>query len=172
MTTQRYAMNYLNPKIIRDEITALLLAHPELEEDEVLRADSVEGETGAFEFISSVLRQIGSTKSTAAGTADYIGELQERKHRLERREDALRLLIFKIMQSADLKKAELPEATVSVRNGAPKVVITNEREIPMQYMRIKSEPDKTKLKAVLVEGGNVPGAMLSNGEPTIAILVK
>lgn len=165
-------MKNIDLKVIRDEITALLLAHPELEEDEVLRADSIEGETNAFEFISSILRKVGSTKALAAGTAEYIHELQERKARLERREDALRTLIFKVMETAEIRKAELAEATVSIRNGQPKVVIVNEKEIPIEFMRIKKEPDKIKLRAVLMAHEHVPGAALSNGEATIAIFVR
>jgi Gp157 protein len=125
----------LDLKYIQDEITALLLAHPELEEDEVLRADSIEGETGAFEFLSRIVRLIGAAQAIASGTAGYIAELQERKARLERREMALRKLIFKVMNAAALKKAELPECTLSIRAGIPKVVIVNEHEIPDDFMR-------------------------------------
>jgi hypothetical protein len=165
-------MRTLDLKYIQDEITQLLLAHPELEEDDVLRADTIEGQTGAFEFLSGIVRKIGATQATAGGTADYIGELQERKARLERREHALRSLIFKVMNTAELKKAELPEATLSIRNGSPKVVIVNEREIPGEFMRIKKEPDKTLIKAALAAHEHVPGAALSNAEPTLAILTK
>lgn len=162
----------LDLKYVQDEITSLLIAHPEMDEDEVLRADSIEGETKAFEFLSRIVRLIGATQALAGGTADYIGELQERKARLERREHALRGLIFKVMNTAEIKKAELPEATISVRTGSPKVVIMNEKEIPQEFLRIKSEPDKLKIKAALSAHEYVPGAALSNSEPTLAIIVK
>jgi len=90
----------------------------------------------------------------------------------ERREQALRTLIFTIMTTANLRKAELPEATVSVRNGTPKVVIVNEKEIPDEFMRIKKEPDKQRLRAALSAHENVAGAALSNAEPTLAIYVR
>ncbi len=162
----------LDLKFVRDQIAALLLAHPELEEDEVLRTDSIEGETSAFEFLSRVVRKIGSTQALAGGTAEYIGELQERKARLERREMALRSLIFKVMSAADIRKAELPEATLSMRSGQSKVVIINEKELPDEFMRIKKEPDKQRIKAALVASEHVPGAALSNSEPLLAIIVK
>jgi hypothetical protein len=162
----------LDVKQVQDQITALLLAHPELVEDEVLRADSIEGQTGTFEFLSRIVRLIGSTQAIISGTADYIGELQERKARLERREQALRSLIFKVMNTAELKKAELPEATLSIRTGQPKVLIINEKEIPDEFMRIKKEPDKTRIKVALSNNQNVPGAALSNVEPVMAILTK
>lgn len=159
-------------KSVRDQITALMLAQPELADDEVLREDMIEGQTNAKEFLSQLVRKIGATQAIANGTADYIGELQERKARLERREYALRSLIFKVMQTAELKKAELPEATLSVRAGQPKVVIVNEQEIPRDFLRIKTEPDKSRIKAAIGAGEHVPGAALSNSEPTLAILTK
>jgi len=170
--TIRQDTRRLDPKSIVDEITALLLANPELDEDEVLRADMIEGSTGAFEFLSTIVRKIGATQAIATGTAEYIGELQERKARLERREYSLRGLIAKVMNSAGLTKAELAEATVSIRAGVPRVVITNEHEIPREFLRIKTEPDKTKIKAAINAGEAVPGATLSNAEPTLAIHVK
>jgi len=157
---------------IRDEITALLLAFPELEEDEILRSDMIEGQTSTFEFLSGIVRKIGSTDAIISGTADYIGELKERQDRLERRKHALRSLISKIMNTAELRKAELPEATLSIRNGQPKVQIINEQEIPRDFLRIKTEPDKTKIKAALQAHEYVPGAALSNSEPVLAIIVK
>lgn len=159
-------------KYIGDEITALLIAHPELEEDDVLRTDMIEGETHAFEFLSQILRKIGATQAIASGTADYIGELQERKARLERREYALRSLIFKVMNTAELKKVELPEATLSIRSGVPKVVIVNEHELPAKFMRIKTEPAKDVIKAALIANEHVPGAALSNSEPVLSIRTK
>jgi hypothetical protein len=170
--TIRQDTRRLDLKATVDAITALLLANPELDEDEVLRGDMVEGETGAFEFMSRIVRLIGATQAIAAGTADYIGELQERKARLERREHSLRTLITKVMNAAAISKAELPEGTISIRPGAPKVVIINEQEIPIEFMRIKKEPDKLRIKAALSAGENVQGTALSNAEPHLAIHVK
>lgn len=165
-------MRTLEAKYIQDEITALLLAHPELAEDEVLRTDSIEGETGAFEFLSGLIRKIDATKALAGGTADYIEELRGRKARLDRREHALRSLIMKVMNTASIRKAELSEATLSIRAGQPKVLIINDAEIPDEFMRIKKEPDKTLIKAAMVAHETVPGCVLSNGEPSLAILIK
>jgi hypothetical protein len=165
-------MRSLDAKYVQDEITTLLLAHPELAEDEVLRADSIEGETGTFEFLSGIVRKVGATNAMALGTSDYIEELSRRKARLERRADALRGLIVKIMDSASIRKAELPEATLSIRSGQQKVLIINEREIPDDFMRMRKEPDKTRIKAAMLANENVPGAVLSNGQPSLAISIR
>jgi len=162
----------LDIRNVQQEITALLVSFPELEEDEVLRADSIEGQTTAFEFLSRIVRLIGSTRAIANGTADYIGELQERKARLERHEMGLRSLIMKVMNTADLKKAVLAEATLSIRAGTPHLIIVNEHEIPAEFMRVKREPDKLAIKAALTNGGHVLGTVLSNSEPVLNLRVK
>ena len=57
-----------------------------------------------------------------------------------------------MMGIADLRKAELAGATLSIRNGTAKVVIIDEGLIPDQFMRIKKEPNKTAIKTA-IEGG-------------------
>jgi Siphovirus Gp157 len=162
----------LGAKIVQSMITELLTAYPDLKDDEVLRADTIEGETIAFEFIGRLVRLVGDTQAMQAGIHAYRVELAERQERYERRELALRALMFKVMQTADLQRAELPEATVTVRAGTPKVVIVDEELIPKHLQRVKVEPDKTKIKAALQANQDVPGAVLSNAEPTIAIRIK
>jgi len=162
----------LDPAIVQRQILDLLAANPELHEDEVLRSDMIEGETNAFEFLRELVRRIGSTQATANGTAEYIHELQERKARLDRREASLRKLAFNVMTTAELRKAELPEATLSVRNGQAKVIITDEQQIPPEFFRVKKEPDKIAIKAAIQAHEHVPGCVLSNSEPTLAIAIK
>ena len=162
----------LDVKVIRDQIMTLLAANPELEEDDVLRADMIEGETEAFAFLSRLVRAAGEAKIMVAGLAAYMEMLKQRHDRHERRIEVLRQFIKQVMDAAQLRKAELPEATLSIRIGQPKVLIINEHEIPVDYMRIKKEPDKTKIKAALIAGGHVMGTALSNSEPTLAIIIR
>jgi hypothetical protein len=162
----------LELKAMQDTISELLLAFPELAEDEVLRSDMIEAETPAFDFLSKIVRNIGAAEALQYATAAYIKELQARKDRFERREYALRGFLLKVLHSAQLSKAELPEATVTIRAGTPKVVIVNEDELPQEYLRVKYEPDKTRIKEALMLKQEVPGATLSNAEPVVAIKVK
>jgi hypothetical protein len=157
---------------VQRQISQLILQYPELGEDEVLRADMLEGETDAFSFLSHCVRWIGEDTALCEGTSGYIKTLQERRTRIERRIDAFRSLAFSVMQAAELQKAELPEATLSVRNGSPKVVIIDEAELPDCAIEIKRIPDKTKIKELLKAGETVIGAALSNAEPTLAVRFK
>ena len=101
-----------------------------------------------------------------------VDALRARAARFERREQAIRDLMFRMLELAHLKKLEMPEATVSVRVGVPKVIVTDEAALPDEFCRIKREPDKGKIKAALAELKPVPGATLSNAEDTLAIRVK
>lgn len=163
----------MNPDIIRNQIASLLLLYPELQEDDVLRADMIEGSTDAHDYLRIIERKRQEASAFAGAIAGNISDLAERQERYERREKAMRELMFKILQAGDLKKLELPEATLSVRNGTPKVIITDEAALPSwdSIWRIKREPNKAAIKALL-EGGPIPGATLSNAEPVLSIRTK
>lgn len=157
---------------IRQQLSNLLLAFPELAEDDVLRADMIEGATNAHRFLEACERKRVEAKWMTASIADYQEELDERKKRFERREQAMRQFMFKVMEAADLKKVELPEATLSIRPGVTKVIITTEELLPIEMWRFRKEPDKTKIKEAIQDGNPVPGAELSNAEPTLSIRTK
>ena len=129
-------MRMIDPMVFEREIANLLVAYPELADDEVLRHDMLEGSTDLFDGLSRLVRQIGETEALAAGNADYVMALKARNARLERRTEAFRRLIFKLMEAASLRKAELASATLSIRAGTPKVVVTDE-EVDRLLLRIK-----------------------------------
>jgi hypothetical protein len=162
----------LDPRAIQHEIHNLLVLYPELLEDDQLRADTIEGETDAFDFLSMLTRKIGQNKVLAESIYAYANDIKERGARIERRVEAFKCLAFKIMHAADLRKAELPEATLSIRAGQQRVIIINESELPASCVRIKREPDKTAIKEILTSGQSVAGAALSNGEPSLSIRVR
>lgn len=162
----------LDPSIVQQQIANMLVAVPELHDDDILRADMIEAETDAFVFLSKLVRMIGDAGALAGGTQQYIAELRERQARIERRIEGLRSLVFKVMESADLRKLELPEATLSVRAGSRKVVITDEARLPDSLIRVTREPDKQAIKNLLDAGQEVLGAELSNGAPSLSLRIK
>lgn len=163
----------LDPAIIKMQIDQLILAYPELAEDEILRADMLEAETELHAFLRLIERKREDAVALLRGLESVVEDAKQRLARFDRREKAMRHLLFSAMQWADLHKIEMPEATLSIRQGTPKVVITDEAAIPAEYMRVKKEPDKTLIKAALADGfTNVPGATMSNAEPTLSVRVK
>jgi hypothetical protein len=162
----------LDPNVIRHQVDGLLAAYPELVEDEVLRLDMIEGSTDLVDFVRRLERSRQDASALTEAIAMNVDALRARAARFERREQAIRDLMFRMLELAHLKKLEMPEATVSVRVGVPKVIVTDEAALPDEFCRIKREPDKGKIKAALAELKPVPGATLSNAEDTIAIRVK
>lgn len=162
----------LDARLIQQQITSLLSQYPEIAEDDTLRADSVEGQTDAFSFLEILVRKIGENKARIEGIKSYRKELADRCARFERRDEALRSLAFKIMQTAELKWAELNEATLSIANSQPKVLITDEAIIPDILCKIQRTPDKSRIKEMLKAGEIVRGAVLSNQEPHLVVRTK
>ena len=84
----------------------------------------------------------------------------------------MRALAFKLLKQAGLKKLELTAATLSIRAGQPRVIITDEARLPDYFIRIKREPDKHLIASYLKAGDAVEGAELSNSESVLAVRVK
>lgn len=51
-------MTRLDPQLVAREIYALIEAYPELAEDDVLRADTIEGETDAGRVVAMLLERL------------------------------------------------------------------------------------------------------------------
>jgi hypothetical protein len=161
----------LDANAIQQQITSLLLEYPDLADDEVLRADMIEGATEFKDFLARIETVRREADQNARALNGTIHDLKVRKYRMERREEAMRALAMKLLYAADLKKVELTEATYSMRNVPPSVIITDESALPDAACKFKREPDKTAIKSML-EVGAVPGATMSNGGRTLSIRVK
>lgn len=165
-------MKHLDPTIIRQQVENLKIAFPDLADDDDTWQIALESETDVKEYLRTVERKREDTAALEEALSLTIDALRQRKTRFERREQAMRALLFAAMQWADLRKCELPEATLSIRDGIPKVMITDESQIPDEYMRVRKEPDKALIKEALNGFENVPGATMSNAEPVLAVRVK
>lgn len=164
----------LDPQIVIQQINNLVLQWPELGEDEILRADMIESEVEDFDaLLTRFLRMIADAQALADGTELRVKELQARQARFERRIEAYRALILKLMLAADLKKRELPEATISTRRIPPKVLGEPDMHyLPDDMAIITRKPNRAAIKAALESGTRVDGCELSNGDVGITITVK
>lgn len=160
----------LDPAIIEHQIANLKIAFPDLADDEDGWSITIESETELDDMLTKLIRMISDTNALGEGTQARVDELTARRNRFKRRIEAYRSLIFKLMQAAELTKRELPEATLSIRAGTQKVIIADESLIPVTLC--ESTPNKTKIKEALTNGESVPGASLSNAEPTLSVRVK
>jgi vacuolar-type H+-ATPase subunit E/Vma4 len=168
----------LDAAIIQQQIAAILRAFPDMadDEDEEAWALTLESETDLFEFLREVERRRQAATHLAGAIAGNIAELELRQERFTRREKGLRELMRKLMELADLRKCELPEATISMAKGQPKLVGGDDvgalYALPDKFVRIKRELDRAAIKSELAAGGQVPGFYLSNAEPHITIRTK
>lgn len=158
------------------DIQRLLLAHPELSEDDVLRADTFEGETDLTAVMSKLYDLQAEAKTMQAAIKERAEALAERKARYERREESIRNLMASVMEKAGLPKVTLPEATISVRHNQPAPAIFNQDLLPDDMVttetKIIRKPDKAKIAEALARGDFVNGATMSNGSTTLTIRTK
>lgn len=158
---------------IQQQITGLKLSYPDLFEDEDNWLLAIESETDLDQMLTSIVRQIDDAKAMESGTKERLDELKARKDRFARRQEALRNLAFKIMDHANVRKMELPLATLSIRNGQPQLVgDAPAGHLPDDLCKISREVDRTKIKDALKAGLTVPGFEISNGQPSLSIRIK
>lgn len=155
--------------VLEYEFADLISAFPELAEDEDLRADTIEGETDAYRVLGKIVAIERDANSMIAAINERAKELSARKERYNRRKDAMRALLLRLLKAADLSKVSLPEATISIGKGRAGVEIINESLLPDNVVKLKREPDKTAIKAALDAGQEVPGAALKVGNETITV---
>lgn len=165
-----------NPFLARDvqeltlHIEAVLRDYPELAEDDELRADTLEG-LGLNDLLARLLGSALDAKHFGAAIGERIAELKARQDRFGRKEQAMRGLIFRVMQAAGETKVTLPEGTLSVSKGRDKVEVVDETVLPADYVRTTTAPDKTAIMAAFKAGQVVPGAELRTGEPSLTVRV-
>lgn len=157
---------------IKSQVDALLAEYSELAEDDVLRADMIEGSTDVHSVLAKLLDIEREAFSMEAGVGIRREALHARQKRYGRHAEGTRALILKIMQHAALRSVPLPEATLTVRAGSPRVIITDETMLPEELCSFDIRPNKAAIKERIVAGETVPGAVLSNSEPSLTIRVR
>jgi hypothetical protein len=162
----------LNPEIIRRAIDALRVTHPEIAADEEAWLLALESETDTIECFDRIVDEISDAEDRADSIARRIERIKERRQRFVRRGEAMRSLAFKLMQHINLPKLVLDEATLSIRNGPRKVIITDETALPDNCWRIKREPALDQIRKLINSGETVNGAELSNAEPVLSVHTK
>jgi hypothetical protein len=165
-------MTRIQPELIHRAVEALLLEHPELQDDEELRSIAVESETDAFELLGELLSSIRECQTMRVAIGERIETLRARLARFEQHEEFHRKLAHRVMEAAGLRKAALPEATLSIRPVPPAVRIIHPDLIPEEFWRVKREPNVSQIKTALKAGQNVPGASLNNTADTLAIIPR
>lgn len=138
-------------------------------DDETLR-DTLEGETGLHEAIAKCDALILEDELLIAGISEIEKTLSSRKSRLELRLERLRAAIEEGMRVGELKKLQIPTATLSLRDVAPKVIVQDETKIPETYFDPQPPRlNKTRLNEAVREGCMPEGVTLGNKATSLSI---
>jgi len=159
---------------LQQQIANLYRLYPDLlGDDEMLKVDTLEGATNLHELATVIVVAIAKAVALAEGAANEQRDIKTRKARYEMREAFLREMLMKILQAADIKKLELPKATIGQHRGQPQIVGEPDvNALPDEFVRIKREPDRVAIREALMSGRDVPGLTLSNAPPTLVINPK
>ena len=151
----------------------LLAEDSALEHDQAALDELLGAEEGDIEdVLARLLRAARDAKAMAEASAGLIEDMQTRKARFQRRNEAFRATAFSILDALGRSKMELPDITASIRAGQPSVQITDEQAVPDLYVHMERRIDKQTIASVLKSGGEVPGATLSNSMPTLALRTR
>lgn len=151
---------------------SLLTAYPELADDAQTLADTLEGETGLVDAAAALLRSALDDEAMEEAAQKLAADKSARARRFGQRAMMKRDMALSLMQGADLKKLEQPDFTASISKGRGKVVIADETALPEAFVRVSRTPDKTAIGDALKGGQAVPGALLSNPEPTLTVRTR
>lgn len=99
--------------------------------------------------------------------------MAERRKAIENRAANVRQYLMDNMRACGFTKIEHPNFVIAVKQNPESVVIEDERQIPMDYMRQPETPppvpDKALIKQAIKDGFEVPGAKLTR---TLRIDIK
>jgi hypothetical protein len=141
----------------------------QLDDDERAYLDTLEGETDLFEWVRRLLGRIEADEGNVAALKEQIADRTVRKSRAEQRIETTREAIKALLDCARLDKLVLPEATVSVRDVPPKIIVTDEALVPDDFCKFTRKPDMAAIKAA---DAPVPGTMTDNGGSSLTIRRK
>ncbi len=163
---------FKDAETVKTAIRAMFARFPELQDDEEFRADVLEGETDLHSIVAKAINERAEASTFAAAIKQRETDLAARRDRYEQKADAFKSLIKDLMETAQVDKITLPEATISTVKGRTSVDVTDIEALPQGYFKVERKADKTAIKAAIEAGNTIPGAELTTGEPTISIRVK
>lgn len=160
---------------VEGEVARSLLANVNavLADDEEATLHAIEGETNLIEAITSAVERVQDLEAMADATKSRLDDLKARRDRFDRQAENIRTALVAALGAVEMRKLELPVATLTIKAVPPKANVISEADVPSSFW--KPQPPKLDLKAItdaLKTKEAVPGATLSNGSETIQIRFK
>lgn len=165
-------MNDLTLYQIAAEYRSAADALAELDLDDQTVADTLESINGDLTVKSqNVAFVIRNLEASAEQISVAIEAMKARAEALEKRAERVREYLLQNMLMAGVQKIECPYFKLAVRDNPPKVVVEDEKQIPMSYMTDPAppppppvKPDKKLIAKALKDGFDVPGCRLEQGK--------
>jgi hypothetical protein len=141
--------------------------------DERTLADTVEGLTDFHEIAAAVIRAALKDEALATGLKGLVVTMQARLDRLQDRAHKRREIARHAMVETEVKRIIAPDFTVSVRPGAPALVIVDETAIPPPFWEPRDPRlNRQALLAELKQGRVIDGVELSNPQAVLSVRTK
>jgi hypothetical protein len=140
-------------------------------EDEAIRESALDGETDALEVARRLIRVALDFEAMEKAAKARVDDLINRADRFAARAQAARETVKQMLDALNLSKLTDPEFTVSLRTGPPKVIVTDEQQLPAELFRVRRSPDLTAIGRAL-DAGPVNGATRSNGSLVLSVRTK
>jgi hypothetical protein len=142
-------------------------------DDDAAFVDTLDGSSTVIDAARAAIRFIAEAEANEAAVKALAQRYSERAKVFSDRVARTRDAIANFMAEIGEKKLALPEATLSLSNGTPSLVGDPDPALlPDSMVRVKREPDRTAIKAALLEGQLVQGCSLSNAAPKLTIRVR
>lgn len=119
-----------------------------------------------------LLRAGDEAQTNVEAVSARVAALEGRKARYARQHAEYRRTVFAMLDALGLRKWRNAEFSVSITDGRPGVVITDEAALPEQFVRVTKTPDKTAIACALQAGNEIPGAEMRNGMPSMRVNTK
>lgn len=151
------------------QIAAVKAMLPDDDDDERLLHDSLEGLTDLHEYVGKLLSWNEDDEGVVNALAQQIDDRKVRQDRAKNRIAVRRDMIKALMDIAGIYKLALPEAMVTKRDVAPKVIVVDEALLPDSLCKITRKPDMAAIKALETL---LPGLSMDNGGTSITVRRK
>nr|WP_255779261.1 siphovirus Gp157 family protein [Mycetohabitans sp. B5] len=141
----------------------------ELDLDEQTVADTLESISGDLitkaQNVAFVIRNL---EASAEQLQTAIEQMQTRARTYAERAERIRAYLLQNMLMSGVQKLECPYFKLAVRENPAKVVIDDERQVPMAYMTNPPppppKPDKKLIAQTIKGGGDVPGCRIEHSQ--------
>ena len=115
---------------LQQAVATLQRALAEEPDDDGVLADATEATEDVEELLNRVLRAAVEADAMSEMVTERIDDLAERRNRYRTRTETLRATAFAAMDALEIRKHELPDLTASIKVNPPRVVITDETDLP------------------------------------------